>query len=35
MRLTTIEPHAKFKNLDVRNFACECGETDSDVFARR
>lgn len=34
MRLTSIEPHGRFQNLDVRNFACECGETESDVIAR-
>jgi hypothetical protein len=34
MRLTSVEPHGRFQNLDVRNFACECGETNSDVIAR-
>lgn len=34
MKLTLIDLHPKFKNLDVRNFACDCGETYSDVIAR-
>ena len=32
LRLTTIEPHERYTNLDVRNFACECGFTKSDTF---
>jgi C4-type Zn-finger protein len=34
LRLTTIEPHDRYQNLDVRNFACDCGFTTSDVMAR-
>jgi hypothetical protein len=34
MRLTTLEPHVRFKNLDVGNFECGCGKTASDVIAR-
>ena len=25
MTLVLIEPHAKYKNLDVQHFRCECG----------
>jgi hypothetical protein len=35
LRLTTIEPHERYTNLDVRNFACECGFTTSDTVMRR
>ena len=34
LRRTTIEPHERYTNLDVRNFACDCGLTTSDVIAR-
>ena len=34
LRVTTIEPHERFTNLDVRNFACDCGLTTSDVMRR-
>jgi hypothetical protein len=34
LRVISIEPHDKYRNLDVRNFACDCGLTTSDVFAR-
>jgi hypothetical protein len=34
MRLVSVVAHQRFVNLDVRNFACACGETASDVVAR-
>jgi hypothetical protein len=34
MHLVVLEPHVKFKNLDVRSFACDCGDTASDVVRR-
>ena len=34
MNLVSIEPHARFHNLDIRNFVCECGATASAVVAR-
>src|SRR5215210_201409 len=34
MRVTTIEPHMRFRNLDIRSFQCACGMTTSDVVAR-
>jgi hypothetical protein len=35
MRLVSVVPHDRFKNLDVRNFECEvCRATASDVVAR-
>ena len=34
LRVVSIEPHHKYRNLDVRNFACDCGLTTSDLFAR-
>jgi hypothetical protein len=34
MRLMLLAPHPKFKNLDIRNFACDCGENESDVIQR-
>jgi hypothetical protein len=34
MRFSTVEPHFRFGNLDVRRFVCECGETVSDVVVR-
>jgi hypothetical protein len=34
MKLTSVEPHDRFRNLDVRNFACGCGKTVSDLVAR-
>ena len=34
LRVISIEPHDKYRNLDVRNFACDCGLTTSDTFAR-
>jgi hypothetical protein len=35
MRIVSVVPHDKFKNLDVRNFKCEiCGAKTSDVVAR-
>jgi hypothetical protein len=34
MNLVTVEPHVRYGNLDVRNFACSCGETASDIVAR-
>ena len=34
MRLTSIEPHARYKNLETRTFDCDCGATASDVVAR-
>jgi hypothetical protein len=34
LRLITIEPHERYTNLDVRNFACDCGFTKSDAVAR-
>jgi hypothetical protein len=34
LRITTIEPHDRYQNLDVRNFAGDCGFTTSDVMTR-
>jgi hypothetical protein len=34
MTLFLIKPHAKYKNLDVHHFRCECGATFSDQLAR-
>jgi hypothetical protein len=34
MRLTSVEPHQKYTNLDVREFACDCGETAGDIVER-
>jgi hypothetical protein len=34
MRFTSLEPHERYTNLDVRNFACDCGSTTSDIVAR-
>jgi hypothetical protein len=34
MHLVSVVPHQRFVNLDVRNFACDCGETARDVVAR-
>jgi len=34
MRLVSVEPHARYRNLDTRNIACECGATHSDAVAR-
>jgi hypothetical protein len=34
LRLITIEPHERYTNLDIRNFACDCGFTKSDAVAR-
>jgi hypothetical protein len=34
MRLTSVEPHHQFTNLDVRHFGCDCGGTTSDVVQR-
>ena len=34
MWLVALEPRIKFKNLDVRSFACDCGDTASDVIRR-
>jgi hypothetical protein len=35
MRIVSVVPHARFTNLDVREFKCEvCGATTSDVVAR-
>ncbi len=34
MRLTSVEPHDRFTNLDVRHFACDCGGTVSDIVQR-
>jgi len=33
MHVTSILPHERFINLDVRKFACACGSTTSDVVA--
>jgi hypothetical protein len=27
MRLSVIEPHARYSNLDSRTFECDCGAT--------
>jgi hypothetical protein len=34
MHLTVIEPHERYKNLDSRTFACDCGETLTVAVAR-
>jgi hypothetical protein len=34
MRLVSIVPHARFRNLDVRDFECSCGASVSDIVAR-
>jgi hypothetical protein len=34
MRLTSLEPHERYINLDARNFVCACGATTSDLVAR-
>jgi hypothetical protein len=34
MALFLIEPHAKYKTLDVLHFRCECGAVFSDQAAR-
>jgi hypothetical protein len=34
MRLTSIEPHDRFANLDNRRFACDCGATARYVILR-
>jgi hypothetical protein len=34
MRFVALEPHIRFPALDVRSFACECGETAGDVVVR-
>jgi len=34
MRLTGAEPHGLYVNLDVRHFACDCGKTYSDQYAK-
>ena len=34
MRFTSLEPHERFTNIDIRNFVCDCGATTSDAVAR-
>jgi hypothetical protein len=34
MRLSSIEPHERYKNLDSRAFDCECGGTITVAVAR-
>ncbi len=34
MRLTSIEPHERYKNLDSRTFECDCGGTLTVAVAR-
>ena len=34
LRVVSIEPHHKYRNIDVRNFECDCGLTTSDLFTR-
>ena len=34
MRLTAIEPHERYVNLDSHTFDCDCGETLAVVVAR-
>ncbi|MEA2877727.1 MAG: hypothetical protein QOF14_2923 [Hyphomicrobiales bacterium] len=34
MRLSIIEPHERYKNLDARTFDCDCGETLTVAIAR-
>jgi hypothetical protein len=34
MRLTAIEPHERYVNLDSRSFECDCGETITVAVAR-
>jgi hypothetical protein len=34
MTLVLIEPHEKYKNLDVQHFRCECGAAFSYQVAR-
>ena len=34
MRLTSIEPHERYRNLDNRTFECDCGHTLTVAVAR-
>jgi hypothetical protein len=34
MLLVSIEPHLNYKNLDHRQYICECGETTNNLVAR-
>jgi hypothetical protein len=34
MTLFLIEPHEKYKDLDVQHFRCECGATSTDQVPR-
>ena len=34
MRLVTVEPYPLYTNLDLHNYACECGQTEGRFVAR-
>jgi hypothetical protein len=35
MRLVTIEPHPRYANIDVQNYACVCGHNEDFLVARK
>jgi hypothetical protein len=34
MRLVTVEPYPLYTNLDLHNYVCGCGQTESRFVAR-
>ena len=35
MRLVTVEPHPRYRNIDIHNYGCDCGHNEDFVVAHK